>query len=57
VVQILINAGADMNTENRYYSNVLQTASLKDLEKIMQILIDADAVNREHNIENSEGEQ
>ncbi|MCJ1267408.1 hypothetical protein MMC22_007293 [Lobaria immixta] len=43
VVQILMDAGADLNAQGGFYGNVLQAASAKGHEKVVQILIDAGA--------------
>jgi hypothetical protein len=53
-MQILIDAGTDMNIQNGHYDNALQAASEEDYDKIMQILINASAVNRENSIKNDE---
>ena len=43
VVQILIDAGADVTAQGEDYSNALYAASLNGHEKIVEILIDAEA--------------
>jgi hypothetical protein len=43
VVQILIDAGADINAHRGFYGNALQAASFGGHERIVQMLIDAGA--------------
>jgi len=55
-VQILIDVGADVNARGGYYGNALQAASTRGHEKVVQILIDAGAVEREYSIKDSESD-
>ncbi len=49
MVQILINAEADVNAQDGYYNNALYTASLGGHDKVVQMLIDAGAdINTQH---------
>lgn len=43
VVQILLDAGADVNTQEGRYDNALQAVSYNGHEKVVQILLDAGA--------------
>ena len=43
VVQILVDAGADLTSQHRYYGNALQAASAGGHEKVVQMLVDAGA--------------
>ena len=56
VVQMLMDAGADVNAQGGGYGNALQAASERGHEKVVQMLIDAGAVDREHSIEDSESD-
>ena len=56
VVQILIDAGADVNARGGYYGNSLQAALEGGHEKVVQMLIDAGAVEREYSIKDSKSD-
>jgi hypothetical protein len=43
VVQILMDAGADVNAQGGEYGNALQAASVWDREKVVQTLLAAGA--------------
>ena len=43
MIQILLNKGAEVNTQNGIYGNALQAASEGGHEKIVQILLDKGA--------------
>ncbi|EUC44174.1 hypothetical protein COCMIDRAFT_98946, partial [Bipolaris oryzae ATCC 44560] len=43
IVQILLNASANVNLKGRLYSSALQAASAGGHEKIVQMLLDAGA--------------
>jgi ankyrin repeat protein len=47
VVQMLMDAGADVNAQVGFYGNALQAASAEGHEKVVQMLVDAGAVERE----------
>jgi ankyrin repeat domain-containing protein 50 len=54
VVQILIDAGADVNTQTKQYDNALQAASYQGYDKIGQMLINAGAnVNQSGKYDNA----
>ncbi len=53
---MLMNAGANVNAQGGDYGNALQAASLGGHDKVVQMLIDAGAVEREHRIEDSESD-
>jgi ankyrin repeat domain-containing protein 50 len=55
-VQMLMDAGADVHAQGGRYSNALQAASERGHDKVVQMLIDAGAVEREHRIEDSESD-
>jgi ankyrin repeat protein len=40
IVQLLLNKGADTNTQGGRYGNALQAASLRDHEVIVQLLLE-----------------
>jgi hypothetical protein len=42
-MQMLMDAGANMNTQDGDYGSALQAASLENYDKIIQILMDAGA--------------
>ena len=56
VVQMLIDAGADMNAQGGQYGESLQAASMGGHDKVVQMLIDAGVVEWEHSIEESESD-
>jgi ankyrin repeat protein len=56
VVQILIDAGADVNAQGGEYGNALQAASAEGHDKVVQMLMNAGAVERAHTIEDSESD-
>jgi ankyrin repeat domain-containing protein 50 len=41
MVQMLLNAGAEVNAQGGYYGNALQAALIRGHEKIVQMLLDA----------------
>ena len=43
MVQVLIDAGADVNAQGGLHDNALQAASVRGHEKVVQVLIDAGA--------------
>ena len=43
MVQILIDARADVNAQGGYYGNALQAASFEGHKKVVQMLMDAGA--------------
>jgi ankyrin repeat protein len=43
MVQMLMDAGADVNAKGGYHGSALQAASFKDHEKVVQMLLDAGA--------------
>ena len=43
MVQILLDAGADVNTQGGFFSNALQAASVRGHYQVVQILLDAGA--------------
>ena len=51
MVQILMDAGADMNTQDGYYGNALLATSYEGNEKVVQILMDTGAVDQEDSTE------
>jgi ankyrin repeat protein len=45
-VRILVDAGADVNAQGSYFGNALQAALEGGYENIVQMLIDAGAVDQ-----------
>jgi len=53
---MLMDAGADVNAQGGHFGNALQAASWGGYEEVVQMLIDAGAVERENRIEDSESD-
>jgi hypothetical protein len=56
MMQMLINAGTDMNIQDGRYGNALQAALYRDHDKVVKMLMDAGAVEWEDSIEDSESD-